>query len=157
MKSKVIVKIISKTMVDGEEEKIELMTPGKFYKKGEAYFVVYEETEISGMEGTTTTLKIESDELRIIRFGTTSSNLVFKKGIKHSSIYKTIYGIFEVNVEPSSMEIDVGESGGKIEIAYNLEAGGMAQSTNSMCIEIKAWGVKHKDTLGGILWSIWLK
>ncbi len=138
MKSKVIVKVVSKTISDGEEEKIELMTPGKFYKKGEAYFVVYEETEISGMEGTTTTLKIESDQLRIIRFGTTSSNLIFKKGIKHSSMYKTVYGIFEVIVEPSSIDIDVDENGGKIEIDYNLRAGGMAQSTNSMCIEIKA-------------------
>jgi uncharacterized beta-barrel protein YwiB (DUF1934 family) len=138
LKSKVIVKVVSKTISDGEEEKIELMTPGKFYKKGEAYFVVYEETEISGMEGTTTTLKIESDQLRIIRFGTTSSNLIFKKGIKHSSMYKTVYGIFEVIVEPSSIDIDVDENGGKIEIDYNLRAGGMAQSTNSMCIEIKA-------------------
>lgn len=136
MKNKAIVKIISKTMVDGEEERIELITPGKFYKKGEAYFVVYEETEISGMEGTTTTLKIENDELKIIRFGTTSSNLIFKKGIKHSSIYKTIYGIFEVTIEPSVMKIDMDKNGGKIELIYSLEAGGMVESTNSMCIEI---------------------
>ena len=38
-----------------QDEVIELITEGKFYKKSDAYYLVYDESEISGMQGTTTT------------------------------------------------------------------------------------------------------
>lgn len=38
-----------------EEDTIELITEGKYYDKGNSKYLVYQESELSGMEGCTTT------------------------------------------------------------------------------------------------------
>ena len=49
-----------------QDEVIELITEGKFYKKSDAYYLVYDESEISGMQGTTTTLKIKDMTMEML-------------------------------------------------------------------------------------------
>ena len=41
-----------------KEEFVELMTRGQFVQKGGSYYITYKETETTGYEGCTTTLKI---------------------------------------------------------------------------------------------------
>lgn len=36
---------------DGERESVELMTRGKFVRRGSSYFIAYEETEATGYAG----------------------------------------------------------------------------------------------------------
>ena len=74
------------TQSNGEErDKIELYTEGKFYKKGGHYYISYAESELTGMEGTTTTLKVDkkSNIITMMRFGTNTTHLIFEKGKKH--------------------------------------------------------------------------
>lgn len=137
MDKKVIVTVKSKQLVDEEEENIEMITPGKFYKKENAYYIVYDETEISGMEGTTTTVKIGRDEVSLIRFGTTSTKLNFKKGIKDISLYRTPYGVMELEIEPSLVDVDIDDNGGEIMLMYLLDAGGQQITTNELYIKIQ--------------------
>jgi uncharacterized beta-barrel protein YwiB (DUF1934 family) len=133
---KVVVTIKNKQVVNNEEENIELITTGKFYKKENAYYVVYDETELSGMEGTTTTVKIGDDEVSLIRFGTTTTKLNFKKGIKDVSLYKTPFGILELVIKPYFLDIAVDDAGGGILLKYSLETGGRQQSNNELLINI---------------------
>ena len=44
-----------------KEEFVELMTRGQFVQKGGSYYITYKETETTGYEGCTTTLKIAAD------------------------------------------------------------------------------------------------
>ena len=44
---------------DREEEQMEFITEGKLYEKGEAMYLLYDETEISGMPGCKTRLKLK--------------------------------------------------------------------------------------------------
>lgn len=136
MERKVIVSLKSKQIIDGQEESVEMITPGKLYSKEDAYYVVYEETEVSGMEGTTTTLKIGNQNVSLIRFGTVSSKLNFKRGVKDVSLYKTPYGILEVVVNPKEVDIDVNEEGGQIRLVYDLEPAGLKSSKNELLISI---------------------
>ena len=41
-----------------KEEFVELMTRGQFVQKGGSYYITYKETEATGYEGCTTTLKL---------------------------------------------------------------------------------------------------
>jgi uncharacterized beta-barrel protein YwiB (DUF1934 family) len=134
---KVVVTVKSKQIVDGSEESIELVTPGKFYRKENAYYVVYDETEVSGMKGTTTTLKIDGRSVSMIRFGTVSSKLNFKKGVRDVSLYQTPYGVLELAVDPRQVAINVNEDGGEIKLAYGLESGGTKSSANELVITIR--------------------
>lgn len=136
MDKKVVVSIKSKQIVDNEEENIELITTGKFYNKDNAFYVVYDETEISGMEGTTTTVKIGKEEVNLIRFGTTNTRMSFKRGVKDVSLYRTPYGVLEIVINPYAVEIDVDDSGGEVRMGYGLESGGLTESTNELFIKI---------------------
>ncbi|MDF2672380.1 MAG: hypothetical protein K0R09_645 [Clostridiales bacterium] len=137
MNRKVLISVKTVQFLDGQPEEIELITEGEYYKDGNEYFASYDESEISGMEGTKTTMKIENDALAIIRQGTTNSNLIFKKNLNHVSLYSTPYGSLEVTVKPSKVAIDISETGGKVELAYIMEASGIEPMDNTLELNIK--------------------
>lgn len=137
LEKNVVVTIKSKQMVDGQQESIELITAGKFYKNEDEYTVVYDETEISGMKGTTTTVNIRNGEVNLIRTGTTNARLGFKKGVKDISLYSTPYGILELAINPSLIDINIDDSGGEVKMSYSLEAEGLQTSINDLFIKIQ--------------------
>lgn len=123
--------------LDGEDNTIELITEGKFYKKNGAYYLVYEESEISGMEGATTTLKIQDDKVLMKRFGTSSSKLIFEKGKKHKTAYHTQYGDFDMEVTTNKMEVNISDLGkGSIKLSYRLVISNTVESSNQLTIDI---------------------
>jgi uncharacterized beta-barrel protein YwiB (DUF1934 family) len=65
-----------------ETDTIELITEGEFLKKGEYYYIKYEESELSGLDKTTTTLKVGEDSVVLMRFGENQSKMIFEKGYK---------------------------------------------------------------------------
>jgi uncharacterized beta-barrel protein YwiB (DUF1934 family) len=134
---KALISVKTLQFIDGQPESIELVTEGEYYKEGSNYFAVYNETEISGMDGTMTTLKIDEDSLTIIRKGTTNSNLVFKRHFNHISLYNTPYGTLEVTVRPSKVQINVDDNGGKVELKYKMEAPGLEVVENELELNIK--------------------
>jgi uncharacterized beta-barrel protein YwiB (DUF1934 family) len=138
MNNKVLISVKTTQYVDGQPETVELITEGQYRKDGDEYFAEYDETEISGMEGTKTTLKIEDNTFSIIRQGTTTSNLVFKKGIKHTSIYNTPFGSLEVIVNPSKLSIDANEDGCNVQLEYKMEAAGFDTIKNSLELNVKS-------------------
>lgn len=137
MDKQIIVRIKAKQIVNNEEEAVELITPGKFYTKNGSYYIVYEETEISGLEGTTTTLKVSDKEVQMIRFGTTNSKLTFREGCVDTSYYKMPFGMIELIIKPSSISITMGDNGGSIELKYELMAGGSQMSRNELYIQVE--------------------
>lgn len=137
MNRKVLISVKTVQYTDGQPEEIELITEGEYYKNGNEYIASYEESEISGMEGTKTTMKIHEDALSIIRQGTTNSNLLFKKNLNHVSMYSTPYGALEVTIKPSKVVIDIDDAGGKVELAYKMEASGLEVMDNTLELNIK--------------------
>ncbi|PJI09130.1 MULTISPECIES: DUF1934 domain-containing protein [Clostridium] len=121
----------------GEDKPISVVTPGNFYERNNCYYAVYKETEISGMEGTTTTLKIKSDKLSIIRMGTTSTKMEFEKDKKHYSMYNTPYGTMELEINTKEMKIDVGEEGGTVKIKYDLKLINQLSQRTKVNIDIR--------------------
>ena len=123
--------------VEGEKNIIELITEGKFYKKNESYYIVYDESEISGMEGSTTTLKIEDGKISMKRFGSNNSKLVFEKGKKHRSIYETQYGNMDMEVMTSNLDVNILDEGkGNIDLTYRMNISDMVEVYNTLSIKI---------------------
>ncbi len=123
----------------GEENTIELITEGKRYIKNNAMYIVYEESEISGMEGSTTTLKIEGDNrVSMKRYGSADSHMVFEKGRHFSGEYKTPYGHFKMELKTRELMVDLphGEKKGKIEIGYDMLIVGLAETQNRLVITL---------------------
>lgn len=122
----------------GEKSEIEFFVEGAYTEKGNAKYITYKETELSGMAGTTTTLKITEDSLSIMRFGTYNSKLEFKKGEQTLTNYQTPYGNIPIIIDTKKLDIDL-RPGDKstIQLEYTMETGGEGALTNKIQISFK--------------------
>lgn len=129
---------ISSAQKESKEDKIEVVTPGKFYKEDNTYYAVYDETQISGMEGTTTTLQIWPNKLSLVRIGTTSAKMEFEKDSPCTTLYNTPYGMLEIKIETNDLKVEVGDGGGEILINYNMSIAGQKPQNTELQIKIKS-------------------
>lgn len=136
MSKKAIISICS-TQDIGEKEKIEVVTVGDFSINGDEFIATYDETEISGMEGTKTTLKIKGDKVVLHREGTTSTKMEFQKDNTQVALYNTPYGMLELKTSTKELDLDVNEKGGNISIKYHLIAGGQEPIKTNLDMKIK--------------------
>ena len=111
---------------DGERESVELMTRGKFVRRGSSYFIAYEETEATGYAGCTTTVKATADAREVVmtRFGKVPSQLVLEKGVRHICYYETGFGSVSLGVAADVIELDLTDAGGRLQFSYTLDSGG---------------------------------
>ena len=136
MMKKAVITICSNQSND-PGEKIEVTTVGKFTNNDGLYEAVYEETEISGMEGTTTTVRINNDTVTLIREGTTSTTMEFKKNNSSVVLYNTPYGMMEFKVTTKQLKINVDECGGDILIEYSLGVAGQDPLNTKLSLSVK--------------------
>ena len=136
MKKKAIVSVISR-QPSTDDKDIEVVTPGEFYKKDDCYYVVYKETEISGMEGTTTTLKIYPDSFTLIRMGTTSTKMEFEQNNEEVVLYNTPYGVMELKIKTKDLKVNVNDDGGDVLINYNMVISGQKPQNTELKVNIK--------------------
>lgn len=108
-----------------KEEFVELMTRGQFVQKGGSYYITYKETETTGYEGCTTTVKVAEDARKVsmLRFGKQSSQLIIEKGTRHLCHYETGYGSISLGVAADVIEQRLDENGGRLKFSYTLDSG----------------------------------
>lgn len=138
MKRNVIVSV-SSIQSESKDDSVEIVTPGKFYKKEKDYYVSYDETKLSGMEGTTTTFKIslDNDKFSLIRMGTTSTKMEFERDKEQIVLYNTPYGTLELKLETKNLNINVNEDGGDVLIDYTMLIGSDKPLQTTLKINIK--------------------
>lgn len=107
-------------------ESEEMLVEGRLVTNGERVELLYEESEISGMQGSVTTIGFERNAPGLIsmnRTGTVLTSLVFEEGKRHFSVYDTIFSSFQVCVRTLYVENKL-LTEGKIDIEYLIEIHG---------------------------------
>lgn len=132
------------TGYDDDPNTLELITEGKYYQKGSNYYITYKESEVTGMEGTTTTLKVGDGIVTLMRFGKVNSQFVFQKGQKHVSIYNTEFGSFTIGVFASNVDININDAGGEIRIGYQIEIDSQSTGKNDFYMLIREVGTANE-------------
>lgn len=125
---------------DSEPNIMELITEGKYYSQDGAYYVTYNESEVTGMSGTTTTLKVADGIVTLMRFGSVNSHFVFQRGQKHVSYYDTEHGAFTIAVIANEVDICVDDNGGEIRVGYQLEVDNNKTGENDFHMLIREAG-----------------
>lgn len=110
---------------DGKSDTVELMTHGALVHKDSAYYIIYKETEATGYEGCTTTVKVSEDARKVsmLRFGKIPSQLIVEKGTRHLCHYETGYGAVSLGVAADVIEHQLTDRGGKLKFSYTLDSG----------------------------------
>lgn len=120
-----------------EPDGTELMTEGTLRTTKGGCLLSYEESTLTGMEGTTTTFEIRGNQVVLTRSGKVNSQMVFEEGRQHTSLYKTPFGELAINVQTNSLRHHITEHGGRMEIHYTIALGHAITGKNCFKIRVR--------------------
>ncbi|MBP3401862.1 MAG: DUF1934 domain-containing protein [Clostridia bacterium] len=122
----VIENLDSSGLVDGEAERNVNECEGFLrYSDGEAV-ITYSESGESG--SVTSEIKYKDGEATVKRSGAIDSELYFKEGVTHRSIYSVVPYKFDAEVHTRRIRASLGECGGTLDLFYNMKIGGADKS-----------------------------
>ncbi|NLI60499.1 MAG: DUF1934 domain-containing protein [Clostridiales bacterium] len=135
-KGKKVILSIRGNQVDpeGKDNRIELITEGRLYKKGNVYQIEYEESAVSGMENTKTLIVVDEERIFLERTGAHESYYVFEKGRKYVNYYETPFGNLEMGIFPTRIDSSMDENQGKLDLKYQLDISGRYAGFNELMV-----------------------
>ena len=141
MKQKVLLSLRGKqAYLDQEPDVIELTTDGTMEYTNDGWDISYEESDLTGLKGVTTTFRVDPQKITLIRTGPLNSQMVFQEGVFHDSLYQMEFGAMMITVCASKVEYDITEAGGTIDLTYGIEIEQTQAGEIEYHLEIKAIG-----------------
>ncbi len=121
------------------EDAIELVTEGRLLDCGDdGLSLSYQESELTGMEGTLTTFQVEKNgRVTLLRMGEVNSQMVFEEGRRHLSLYQTPYGDLAMGILANRVRSTLDMSGGELEIDYAIEIDHLLAGQNLFHIHVR--------------------
>lgn len=122
MKHKVLLSISGKQSYrDQEPEVIELVTEGTMELVDGGWDISYLESELTGLQGVTTTFRVEPEKVILTRTGPLRSTMEFRVGQSHDSLYELEFGALMITVTTRYLSFDILPEGGCIDVTYDIE------------------------------------
>lgn len=141
MKQNAILTITGRQSYEGQEpDLIELTTEGTFEQKGKAWILTYEESELTGLEGTKTVIRVENGKVSLGRTGTLHSHMVFQEGVCHDSLYRIPEGALMISVLAEKIQWELSPSGGRVFLRYGIVVEDSARGMVEFEIQVRAKG-----------------
>ena len=140
---KVIIFVKSHQHYEGEEpEDLELISEGLMDTAEDGTVTLtYEETELTGLEGTHTAFTIKDDTVVLSRTGQVNSQMVFQKGRQHSSLYETPWGTMTGGYRHlPQLANRLGDRGGILDIHYSIAVEHRVAGRNQFKIRVREIG-----------------
>lgn len=131
-----VIKIVDRHVQDGEEYSAELTTSGTYELTEKGCTVIYHETD-EEMTDCVTTLSIEgSQRITMTRSGKYNTEMVIEKERRHSCFYNTPFGELIMGIYASRIENRIGENGGTLVFAYDIDFNNTPASENELEITV---------------------
>ena len=138
MEKEVVISIKGMQKYEGTPpDAIELVTRGRLAGEDGNYTLSYQESELTGLEGTLTTIQVDREQVTLLRMGEFNSQLVFQEGRRHFSMYNTPYGAMTIGVNTRHLNARLTDQGGDIEVDYTIEVDHALAGRNVFCIQVK--------------------
>ena len=118
------------------EESLEFTTDGYYYFDGENGCLSYMESEVTGLEGTRTSMIVMPDQVVVDRDGMVTSRMIFREGLRDTFQYSTPFGAATMGIDTRRVRRDMGENGGKVEIDYVMDLEHAVASRNRFQITV---------------------
>ena len=139
MKIPVVLSICGRQSYDGQEpDVIELVTEGTMEFRNGGWDVCYEETELTGLVGVTTTFRVEPGKVTLTRTGKLYSQMVFQEGVYHESLYQMEFGALMITVCAQRVFFDLMPEGGMIDLIYGIDIENSAAGVVDYHLDIRA-------------------
>ena len=119
-----------------DEDTLEFTTDGLYTYDGETACLSYLETEVTGLEGTRTSLIVTPEQVVVDRDGMITSRMVFKERERSSFLYNTPYGTATMNMNTRRIGRRLDEHGGDVEIDYVVDMEHTVVTRNRFTLKI---------------------
>lgn len=121
MTKDVLIRISGLQMMDQQDDTVEVITAGDYYKKNGKHYIIYDEI-MEGVEGNTrNTLKITPGTLDVRKHGAASAHMLFEQDKKNITRYTTPMGEMMVGVSTSQITLEEAEDSLKVKVDYSLD------------------------------------
>lgn len=114
---------------DQEPEIIELTTEGTMERQKEVWELSYEESDLTGLAGVTTTFRVGPRGVVLKRTGKIQNQMIFMEDRRHESLYQLDIGALMITVKATSVKSALTDQGGTVDIIYNIEIEDTAMGT----------------------------
>ena len=121
-----------------DPEVIELTTEGVMELRDGGWDISYEESELTGLRGVTTTFRVEPDRVILTRSGGLNSQMIFQQGVAHESLYQMEFGALMLSVCANFVFYDITPDGGVIDLQYNINIENTAAGVIDYHLDIRA-------------------
>lgn len=115
----------------------EFTTVGQFSHADGCGMICYLESELTGMEGTFTSIHYTPRGARMERTGNLTSSMDFTPGVRNTFAYDTPYGSATLGLETLEYTPDLSDAGGTLDIVYVVDFDHAMVGMNNMHIEIR--------------------
>ena len=120
-----------------DPDTMELVTEGKLAVQDGALRLSYEESELTGMEGTKTSLCVQPRSVVLSREGTLNTRMEFEEGRKRYFLYETPFGSATMGLNTRRIVNRLGAHGGEIEIDYSVDMDDTIVGRNRFFIRVQ--------------------
>ena len=139
MKKKIVLSLRGRqAYMDQEPDVIELVTEGTMEYEDGVWTIQYEESDLTGLAGVTTTFRVEKGKIVLNRTGKLNSEMVFREGVEHTSLYQMDFGALMITVCATRILAMLNDQGGMIDLVYNIEIEQSATGTVDYHLDICA-------------------
>ena len=135
----VMIRILATQSGDDPREQTELAefsTEGKLDCLDGVGTLTYPESELTGMEGTVTTIAFTPEGAVLTRQGSVTGRMDFSPGERNTFLYETPYGSSTVGMETKRYASTLTERGGTLAIEYVIDFDHAFVALNQMHIQV---------------------
>lgn len=122
---------------NGGKDSVELVTTGQYGIENDEIRFTYEESELTGLDGTRTTFTISPMGVVLRREGSLNSEMVFQQGRKNFFLYETPYGSATMGVDTRRIDTQLDEHGGNLELDYDIDFNHTPMGRNKFKINVR--------------------
>ena len=130
---------ISNRQNDGQQEEDTMLfdTAGSYYFNDGVGVLSYQESELTGLEGSRTSVMVMPNQVVVDRDGMLTGRMIFREGTKDSYPYNTPYGQMMLGIDTRKIRHNFNENGGDVEIDYITDLAHTFVSRNKFRISVK--------------------
>ena len=148
MQKEVLIHVRGLQMMDaqGDQEPIEIIVPGQYYFRNGSHYLRYEELLDETAEPTINYIKVSGKGLEVSKKGLVNVHMVFEQGKRNMAFYTTSFGILEMGISATNLELKESDSRLDMKVNYSLDLN--QEHVADCCLDIHAQG---KSAAGFVL------
>ena len=120
-----------------EEDTLVFDTAGHYFFDDGVGVLSYQESELTGLEGTRTSVMVMPNQVVVDRDGLLTGRMVFREGTRDAFPYNTPYGQMMLGIDTRKIRHNFNENGGDVEIDYVTDLAHTFVTRNKFRISVK--------------------